>query len=83
MGGFTEGLELPDLLERECAHGIRGKKAKFCTVAGNADIGIAVVGEYIGKILEESKRRPHFIRRSIIKNGEARSVTEASEGSER
>ena len=46
-------------------------------------LGIAVVGEYIGKILEESKRRPHFIRRSIIKNGEARSVTEASEGSER
>jgi len=46
-------------------------------------LGIAVLGEYIGKILEESKRRPHFIRRNIIKNGEARSVTEASEGSER
>jgi dolichol-phosphate mannosyltransferase len=45
--------------------------------------GIAVLGEYIGKILEESKRRPHFIRRSIIKNGEARSVMDASEGSER
>jgi dolichol-phosphate mannosyltransferase len=46
-------------------------------------LGIAVLGEYIGRILEESKRRPHFIRRSIIKNGEARSVMDASEGSER
>jgi dolichol-phosphate mannosyltransferase len=46
-------------------------------------LGIAVLGEYIGRILEESKRRPHFIRRSIIKNGEARSVTDAPEGSER
>ena len=46
-------------------------------------LGIGVLGEYIGRILEESKRRPHFIRRSIIKNGEARSVTDAPEGSER
>jgi dolichol-phosphate mannosyltransferase len=46
-------------------------------------LGIGVLGEYIGRILEESKRRPHFIRRSIIKNGEARSVTDAPESSER
>ena len=33
---------------------------------------ISVVGEYVAKIFEEVKRRPHFIRRSIIKEGEVR-----------
>ena len=33
---------------------------------------ISLVGEYIAKIFEEVKRRPHFIRRSIIQNGEVR-----------
>jgi nucleoside-diphosphate-sugar epimerase/glycosyltransferase involved in cell wall biosynthesis len=35
-------------------------------------LGIAVIGEYIAKIFEEVKRRPHFIRRSIIKDGDVR-----------
>ncbi len=39
---------------------------------------IAVLGEYIAKIFEEVKQRPHFIRRNIIKDGEIRSATEAS-----
>jgi len=50
---------------------------------GSVEILASGAGEYIGRILEESKRRPHFIRRSIIKNGEARSVTDAPESSER
>ena len=33
---------------------------------------ISVAGEYIGKIFEEVKRRPHFIRRSMIRDGEIR-----------
>jgi polyisoprenyl-phosphate glycosyltransferase len=37
-------------------------------------IAIATVGEYVGKILEETKRRPHFIRRAIIRGGEVRPV---------
>jgi dolichol-phosphate mannosyltransferase len=37
-------------------------------------LGIAIIGEYIAKILEESKHRPHFIRKSIIKRGETRSA---------
>jgi dolichol-phosphate mannosyltransferase len=37
--------------------------------------GIATVGEYVAKILEESKHRPHFIRRAIIRGGEIRSAT--------
>jgi dolichol-phosphate mannosyltransferase len=39
-------------------------------------LGIAIVGEYIAKILEETKRRPHFIRNSIIRHGEVRSAEE-------
>jgi dolichol-phosphate mannosyltransferase len=40
-------------------------------------LGIAIVGEYIAKILEETKRRPHFIRKTIIRHGEARSAADA------
>ena len=39
-------------------------------------LGIAIIGEYIAKILEESKHRPHFIRKSIIARGETRSARE-------
>lgn len=35
-------------------------------------LGIGLLGEYIGKILEESKARPAFIRRSLIVRGEVR-----------
>jgi dolichol-phosphate mannosyltransferase len=33
---------------------------------------ISLVGEYIAKIFEEVKRRPHFLRRSIVRDGEVR-----------
>jgi len=33
---------------------------------------IGVIGEYMAKVFEEVKRRPLFIRRSIIRNGEVR-----------
>ena len=39
-------------------------------------LGIATVGEYVAKILEEAKHRPHFIRRAIIRGGEIRSATD-------
>ncbi len=39
---------------------------------------LAILGEYIAKIFEEVKQRPHFIRRSVIKGGEVRSVIENS-----
>ncbi len=32
-------------------------------------LGISVLGEYLGKIIEEVKQRPHFIRQSLIRNG--------------
>jgi nucleoside-diphosphate-sugar epimerase/glycosyltransferase involved in cell wall biosynthesis len=33
---------------------------------------VSLVGEYLAKIFEEVKRRPHFIRRSVITRGEVR-----------
>lgn len=41
-------------------------------------LGLAILGEYIGKIFEEVKQRPLFIRRSIIKDGEIRVTTDAA-----
>jgi dolichol-phosphate mannosyltransferase len=37
---------------------------------------IALVGEYIAKIFEEVKRRPLFIRKSVIRDGEVRPAAE-------
>jgi dolichol-phosphate mannosyltransferase len=39
---------------------------------------VGIVAEYIAKIFEEVKQRPHFIRRSIIKDGEVRSAADVS-----
>ncbi|MGK5092256.1 NAD-dependent epimerase/dehydratase family protein [Deltaproteobacteria bacterium TL4] len=36
----------------------------------------SLLGEYIAKIFEEVKRRPHFIRRSIIRDGTIRDASE-------
>ncbi len=35
-------------------------------------LALSIVGEYVAKIFEEVKRRPHFIRRSLIQEGEVR-----------
>ena len=36
---------------------------------------VGLVGEYIAKIFEEVKQRPHFIRRSLIRDGEIRAAS--------
>lgn len=33
-------------------------------------LALAVVGEYVGRVLEETKRRPRFVRESIVVGGE-------------
>ena len=39
-------------------------------LGGAQMLGMAVLGEYIGKIFDESKSRPHFIRRSLTHSGD-------------
>ena len=41
--------------------------------------GIGVLGEYIAKIFDEVKQRPHFIRRSVIRDGEIRAADDVLE----
>jgi dolichol-phosphate mannosyltransferase len=38
---------------------------------------IALVGEYVAKIFEEVKRRPWYIRRSVIRDGEVRPAADS------
>jgi dolichol-phosphate mannosyltransferase len=40
-------------------------------------LAISILGEYIAKIFEEVKRRPHFVRRHFIRDGEVRSAPQA------
>jgi polyisoprenyl-phosphate glycosyltransferase len=35
-------------------------------------LALSLVGEYVAKIFEESKQRPHYIRRNIVRDGEVR-----------
>jgi dolichol-phosphate mannosyltransferase len=38
---------------------------------------VGLIGEYIAKIFEEVKERPHFIRRSVVRDGEVRPANDA------
>lgn len=40
-------------------------------------LAVSLIGEYIGKIFEEVKRRPHFIRRSFVRDGEVRAAPDS------
>jgi dolichol-phosphate mannosyltransferase len=39
-------------------------------------LAVSLLGEYIAKIFEEVKQRPHFLRRSIIRDGEVRDAAD-------
>jgi hypothetical protein len=45
-------------------------------------LALGIVGEYIAKVFEEVKRRPHFLRRSVIRDGEVRPAVLAEEKNE-
>jgi dolichol-phosphate mannosyltransferase len=48
------------------------------TLFGSANIlAVSIVGEYIAKIFEEVKGRPHFVRRNLIRDGEVRTAPES------
>ncbi|MHB8285413.1 MAG: NAD-dependent epimerase/dehydratase family protein [Caulobacteraceae bacterium] len=40
-------------------------------------LGVSIIGEYIAKIFEEVKGRPHFVRRDFVRDGEIRMASEA------
>ncbi len=45
-------------------------------------LAASLIGEYIAKIFEEVKARPHFIRRDIVRDGEIRRATTVRAGSD-
>jgi polyisoprenyl-phosphate glycosyltransferase len=40
-------------------------------------LGVSILGQYIASIFEEVKRRPHFVRRNFIRDGEIRMAPHA------
>ena len=40
-------------------------------------LAISLIGEYISKIFDETKKRPKFIRRKVIKGGKVYDTSEA------
>jgi len=42
-------------------------------------LAASIMGEYLAKVFEEVKRRPHFIRRSVIREGEVRLASQNQE----
>jgi dolichol-phosphate mannosyltransferase len=57
----------------------RGVTTTLLTIAffGSLNfLGISILGEYLAKVFEEVKRRPHFIRRSVIRDGEVRPASD-------
>lgn len=55
----------------EIPHGITTIIILVLFFGGLNVFGLSVLGEYIGKILEETKGRPKFIRRRIVRGGKA------------
>ena len=70
---FSVWLLAPDLAPR----GITFLTFLVLIFGSTTLLSIGVLGEYIGKILEESKSRPPFIRSTITANGMSRPYSEA------
>jgi dolichol-phosphate mannosyltransferase len=73
----TAVLALASLAVRLASPGSTPRGATFISLlvmffGSTTTLGIGLLGEYIGKILEETKARPPFIRRNIISRGEVK-----------
>jgi dolichol-phosphate mannosyltransferase len=74
-------LALGQILIRLLAPGLvpRGITTLMLIVMGFGAFNLfalSILGEYVGRIFEEVKRRPHFVRSSIIRDGEVRDASE-------
>jgi dolichol-phosphate mannosyltransferase len=84
MGFVTGLLMLLQIASRLIAPGLapRGVTTVLLVIMffGSVNLfAVALIGEYIAKIIEEVKRRPHFIRRNIIKDGALRLIVDEVE----
>lgn len=73
----TVGLAVYNILVRLMAPELVPKGLTFISLlvmffGSSCILGLGLLGEYIGKIFEETKARPPFIRRNLILRGEVR-----------
>ena len=64
------------LVRPNIPHGITTIIVLILFFGGLQLLAVSILGEYVGKILEETKQRPKFIRRSIRANGRKLSMSE-------
>jgi dolichol-phosphate mannosyltransferase len=67
------------LVRPNIPHGITTIIVLILFFGGLQLLAVSILGEYIGKILEETKQRPKFIRRSIRSNGKRLGTAEELE----
>ena len=65
------------MIHPDIPHGITTIIVLILFFGGIQVLGMSILGEYLGKVFEESKRRPKYIRRAIIVGGAE--VREAAE----
>ena len=68
------------LMRPNIPHGITTIIVLVLFFGGLQLLAVSILGEYVGKILEETKQRPKFIRRSIRSNGRKLTTAEDVEG---
>jgi len=76
--GFA-GQIVSKLLNPSIPHGVTTIIILIFFFGGLNMLGISILGEYLGKVFEESKRRPKYIRRSIRHGADHLTASEAME----
>jgi len=70
LSGATGAYQLVDSLRRpQLAHGVSSIIVAIAFFGSLNLLGIAVVGEYVIRAFDETKRRPRFIRRALWHRG--------------